>query len=67
MTTAKKVYRTNDGARIYDLDPQAAELWAVAGPDDLAIEAIDTDDLPQGVRWVTDEEWQQAMARGPQV
>jgi len=47
---------TKDGLTIYDLDPQASELWAVAGPAGHDPQAIDTDDLPDGWRWV--EAWE---------
>lgn len=50
-------YTTTDGLRIYDLDPQAGELWAVAGPDGVDPQAIDADALPEGFRWVSDDEW----------
>jgi hypothetical protein len=56
--------RTSDGMRIYDLDPLAGELWAVAGPDGLDPAAIDPDHLPAGCRWVTDEEWEAAQGTG---
>lgn len=49
--------KTADGLEIYDLDPQASELWVVAGPAG-QVGKIDPDDLPEGFRWVTEEEWQ---------
>lgn len=54
--------RTADGLQIYDLKPHASELWAIAGPDGWQgkLGQIDTDHLPEGFRWVTDEEWEQA-------
>ena len=54
--------RTSDGLMIYDLKPHASELWAVAGPDGWQgrLGEIDTDNLPEGFRWVTDEEWETA-------
>lgn len=54
---------TADGLRIYDLEPQAAELTAIAGPEGLDCSAIDMDALPAGCRWVTDEEWSAACER----
>jgi hypothetical protein len=48
---------TKDGERIYDLDPLAAELWAIAGPDGLDPTTIWPDDLPTGCRWLSDDEW----------
>ncbi len=48
---------TSDGLRVYDLDPRASELWAVAGPDGYDPTTIDPDDLPEGFRWVEEEEW----------
>jgi hypothetical protein len=56
-----------DGRRIYDLDPQSSELWAVAGPDDLDPATLDTDQLPTGVAWVTDEEREEAIDAGPRL
>jgi hypothetical protein len=50
-------YTTTDGLRVYDLDPQAGDLWAVAGPDGHDPREIDVDDLPQGWRWVDEDEW----------
>ena len=53
----KTRYKTADGLTVYDLDSQAAELWAVAGPDGFVGE-IDPDDLPDGFRWVDGWEWE---------
>jgi hypothetical protein len=53
----KTTYRTKDGLAVYDLDPLASELWAIAGPDGLDETAIDTDNLPDGCRWVDEAEW----------
>ena len=54
----KTKYRTvSDDLAIYDLAPSASELWVVAGPDGFDGE-IDPDDLPEGFRWVTGEEWE---------
>ena len=55
----KTVYKTIDGLCVYDLDPQSSELWVVAGPDVPRPELIDPDDLPEGFRWITNEEWEQ--------
>lgn len=49
---------TEDGLRIYDLDPQAADLWAVAGPSGVDPKTIDPDNLPTGFRWVNVREWE---------
>jgi hypothetical protein len=61
----KTRYHTKDGLAVYDLDPLAAELWVIAGPDDLDEVAIDTDDIPEGCRWVDSNEWAaiQSLAR----
>ncbi len=48
---------TADGLTVYDLDPQAAELWAVAGPAGVDPTTIDPEDLPDGFRWVEGDEW----------
>ena len=54
----KTKYRTvSDNLAIYDLAPNASELWVVAGPDGFEGE-IDTDSLPEGFRWVTGDEWE---------
>ena len=50
--------QTQDGLTVYDLDPQASELWAVAGPDGIEPRTIDPDNLPEGFRWVESEEWE---------
>jgi hypothetical protein len=47
---------TTDGLTIYDLDPLSAELWAIAGPAGHDPKTIDTDDLPEGFRWVESDE-----------
>lgn len=66
----KTNYKTTvDNLTVYDLDPQASELWVVAGPDGFVGE-IDPDDLPEGFRWVTGEEWealQDAVNESPRV
>jgi hypothetical protein len=48
--------KTQDGLTIYDLDPRASELWAVAGPAGIDPATIDSDKLPDGFRWVDDAE-----------
>ena len=48
---------TRDGLRVYDLDPLAGDLWAVAGPDGYDPSAIDPDALPEGFRWLDGDEW----------
>jgi hypothetical protein len=48
---------TADGLTVYDLDPQASELWAVAGPAGVDPRTIDPDALPDGFRWVDAAEW----------
>jgi hypothetical protein len=66
MTATKKTnLRTADGLTVYDLDPQAADLWAVAGPDGLDPATIDTDNLPDGCRWVDNGEWEWLNAGSP--
>jgi hypothetical protein len=59
INTRKK---TSDGLAVYDLDPQASELGAVAGPDGIDPSTIDPDDLPAGFRWVEGEEWENSIA-----
>lgn len=49
---------TKDGLAIYDLDPNAPELWVVAGPAGCDVKAINTDNLPDGFRWVESDEWE---------
>ena len=53
--------RTADGLTVYDLDPHAAELWAVAGPAGVDPTTIDPDDIPDGFRWIDDAEWSDAV------
>lgn len=48
---------TKDGLTIYDLDPNASELWVVAGPAGYDVSTINADCLPEGFRWVDDSEW----------
>lgn len=50
-----------DGLAIYDLQPQASELWCVAGPDGFDPATIDSDILPEGFRWMSVEEWELAQ------
>jgi hypothetical protein len=59
--------KTKDGLTVYDLDPQAGELWAVAGPNGFDPKAIDPDNLPDGFRWVEDEEWEAIQADAPRI
>lgn len=49
---------TDDGLRVYDLDVNASELWAVAGPDGYDPDDIDPDNLWHGFRWVENDEWE---------
>lgn len=58
MSAIKTGLMTADGLFVYDLDPQASELWTVAGPDGVDPTSIDIDDLPAGFRFVTEYEWQ---------
>ena len=53
---------THDGLRVYDLDPLAVDLWAVAGPDGVDPATIDPDALPDGFRWLEDDEWSRLNA-----
>ena len=52
MDALRTALVTHDGLRVYDLDPAAAELWAVAGPDGYDPATIDPDALPKGFRWI---------------
>jgi len=54
--------KTKDGLTIYDIDPSSSELWVVAGPAGYKVSQIDADDLPEGFRWVTNEEWEELQA-----
>ncbi len=51
---------TAEGLTIYDLDSEASELWAVAGPRGVTPASIDPDALPSGFHWVTQDEWENA-------
>ena len=57
MTASKTDFITDDGLAVYDLDPQAGDLWAVAGPDGCHPASINPDALPPGFRWVDASEW----------
>ena len=58
MHAQKTNFTTLDGLIVYDLSPQASDLWAVAGPDGVDPETIDFESLPSGFRWVDSEEWE---------
>lgn len=58
---------TKDGLTVYDLDPQASELWVVAGPAGVDPKTIDTDNLPEGFRWVSSDEWEELQNDGEQA
>lgn len=58
MVAIKTDLITADGLCVYDLCPNASELWTVAGPDGVDPATIDIDDLPAGFRVVTDYEWE---------
>ncbi len=51
-------YTTSDGLAVYDLAPQAGDLYAVAGPAGIDPRTIDQDSLPAGFRWVEPAEWE---------
>ncbi|MFN7611238.1 MAG: hypothetical protein ACK5QX_09950, partial [bacterium] len=53
---------TKDGLEIYDLDPQASELWAVAGPASHDPKTINPDNLPENFRWVDAWEFNEPQA-----
>lgn len=60
--TAKRTkYKTADGLRIYDLEPLTLDIFAVAGPDWKDPRSIDGEDLPEGFRWITNDEWEKAI------
>ncbi len=54
-------HKTIDGLYVYDLNPQAPHLLAVAGPSGYD-RLIDQDKLPEGFRWVSDTEWESLVA-----
>lgn len=57
MATQVTIYKTADGLTVYDLDVYGSELVAVAGPAGYDPRTINTDELPEGFRWVSPEEW----------
>ena len=59
MNAIETDMETADGLRVYDLSPNAPSLWAVAGPGGVDPATIDSDNLPNGFRWVEDGEWAQ--------
>lgn len=56
---------TKTTTKWYDLDPNASELWVVEGPAGVDPKSIDPDHLPEGFRWVSDEEWAANPDRQP--
>ena len=63
MNATKTNLRTTDGLCVYDLEPHAAALYAVAGPDGHDARTLaESDSLPDGFRWVSDEEWSALVA-----
>ena len=65
MNRIKLAEKTADGLAIYDLDIHASELWVVAGPDGHDPYQLDPDSLPEGFRWITDDEWETIKTRKP--
>ena len=57
MAALRTALVTHDGLRVYDLVPLAVDLWAVAGPDGVDPATIDPDALPEGFRWLEEDEW----------
>ena len=49
---------TKDGLWLYDLEPLAGSLMVVAGSPNFT-GTINPDNLPNGFRWVEDEEWEE--------
>lgn len=64
MTTQVTNLTTTDGLTVYDLDVYGSALTAVAGPAGYDPATIDTDELPDGFRWVTTEEWESLEGDG---
>ena len=60
-TASATPYATHNGLRIYDLDPKAGELYAVAGPDGFDPASIDPEALPDGFIWISEDMWAQAV------
>ena len=58
-------YVTADGLAVYDLSERAPELWVVAGPAGADPDSIDPGDIPDGWRWVSDEEWESLAGGKP--
>ena len=50
--------RTADGLVIYNLDPSAGKVFAIAGPAGIDPRFIDAHNLPDCCRWITDDEWE---------
>ena len=64
MVASKLARRTGlvfNGLRIYDLDLQNANLVAVGGPDGVDPWTIDPANMPDGFRWITESEWEEAQ------
>lgn len=58
MPAIKTKLPTQDNLSVYDLNPQAPEIIAVAGPDGFNPEELDVDALPEGFRKIGKDEWQ---------
>ena len=58
MPAVKTTLLTQDNLSVYDLDPQAPEIIAVAGPDGFNPDQIDVHSLPEGFRKIGKDEWQ---------
>ena len=55
-------YYTKDGLRLYDLAPHSAELCVVAGPIGYWVSDLNVDSLPNGFRWVGDDEYRKVTS-----
>jgi hypothetical protein len=49
---------TQDNLRVYNLDPKATQIVAVAGPDGHDPEKLRADHLPPGFRRIDADEWE---------
>jgi hypothetical protein len=59
MAAVKTDLLTQDNLRVYNLDPKATEVIAVAGPDGHDPARLDVDDLPEGFRRLGVDEWEE--------
>lgn len=59
MAAVKTGLMTQDNLYVYDLDPKATTVLAVAGPDGHDPAQLDLNNLPPGFRRIDSTEWEE--------